>query len=467
MEIKKPKLKWNGTLTPLTKVEKLIQHHMAHPSWDIYDVHKYHRDSNGWIGIGYNYWISFKGEIYEGRGFHQGAHAGSNWNGRSLGIGYQGNFQEQKMPNEQLEAGAWLNAKFIKEHGLSVNDIIGHRDASNTLCPGNNFRMTELKKRTEEILAGDTGDSGNDNGDGTIYRVQIGAFSSYENAENHAAKAQSDGYDTYIGMRGNLYVVQIGAFSNKKNANALAKKADTDGYDTFISTEDLKPAKKPDKEPENGTEEGDKEEIEGKTPIIGKPQATVNQAKEWARNREALELFLNKADTFWHYGEVTGIRPEVAYALSARETAFKHHGGVIDISFHNWGGIKTKDGGPDNDPDAHERFDTDDDGIRAVFNHMCAYVGKEPVGEPHGRYHTVMSTDWAGTIKTVEEMGHRWATDKNYGQTLVENYLEELLATKEPKETEEPQKPGTNIWEEVINLLKALLEALLKLIRDK
>lgn len=93
MKIIKKDLKWNGRLRPLPRVEKLVQHHMSHPSWDIDQVHKYHRDSNKWAGIGYNYWIGFDGTIYEARGMHIGAHAGPNWNARSLGIGYQETFK--------------------------------------------------------------------------------------------------------------------------------------------------------------------------------------------------------------------------------------------------------------------------------------------------------------------------------------------------------------------------------------
>lgn len=147
--IKKVTLKFTGPLKPFTQpVVKLIQHHMAHPTWDIFNVHTYHRNTNKWLGIGYNYFIDFEGQIFEGRGMNIGAHAGANWNGRSLGIGYQGDFTIQQMTDAQLIAGVWLNAKFIKEYGLSIDDIIGHKDISTTQCPGLNFRMQELKDAT-------------------------------------------------------------------------------------------------------------------------------------------------------------------------------------------------------------------------------------------------------------------------------------------------------------------------------
>ncbi len=160
MEVKQPDLKWNGTPQKLDSddTKNSIQHHMAHPSWDIYEVHAFHRDSNGWFGVGYNYFVEFNGDIYEGRGDRVGAHV-AGWNDRSYGVGYQGYLHsdstghDQQMTDEQVESGAWINAKLLKDNPhLSLDDIIGHNDVSATACPGNNFRMDELRERTQQIL---------------------------------------------------------------------------------------------------------------------------------------------------------------------------------------------------------------------------------------------------------------------------------------------------------------------------
>lgn len=152
MQILKPKLIWNGRLRELSRVQKLVQHHMEHPTWGFRDVHDYHKNGNKWAGIGYNYWIGFDGTIYEGRGIKQGAHAGSAWNPRSLGIGYQGDFKKQQMTDEQLQAGIWLNAKLAREYNLTANDIVGHKAVSNTDCPGPNFRLKELQEGVSMLL---------------------------------------------------------------------------------------------------------------------------------------------------------------------------------------------------------------------------------------------------------------------------------------------------------------------------
>lgn len=74
----------------------------------------------------------------------------------------------------------------------------------------------------------------------TLYRVQVGAYSIYENAKKMEERLKKDGYDTYIvtaNVNGKkLYRVQTGAFSIKQNAINLQNKLKADGYDCFITT---------------------------------------------------------------------------------------------------------------------------------------------------------------------------------------------------------------------------------------
>jgi len=162
------------------------------------------------------------------------------------------------------------------------------------------------------------------------------------------------------------------------------------------------------------------------TAIIGAPVATAAQAMAWARKRNATERFINAAHLYWYYGWETGIRPDVLYAQSAKECAFGRHGGVLTAEWNNFAGIKIAAGGGNYDPDAHERFATASDGVRAHYNHMAAYVGLAPIGTPHGRYHIVKALPWAGGIRTVEELGARWAPNPDYGASIVRDYLEPM-----------------------------------------
>lgn len=177
----------------------------------------------------------------------------------------------------------------------------------------------------------------------------------------------------------------------------------------------------------------------GVTPLAGKALATMEQAQAWARLRQAQPRFVEIASAYWHYGALTGLRPEVLYAQSAKETALGRYGGAVQPAQNNWAGIKVESPKGDSSAD-FESFATPEEGVRGHFNHMCAYVGLAPVGIPHGRYRVVLAQPWAGQIRYVEELGGRWATGADYGVSIVRDYLAGLLATPPPV-VEPPQIP--------------------------
>ena len=176
------------------------------------------------------------------------------------------------------------------------------------------------------------------------------------------------------------------------------------------------------------------------TLILGPPLASLAQAKEWARNRGAHERFIRIAPTYWSFGVLMGIRPEVAYCQAAKETAFGRYGGQVKPEQNNWAGIKVRNPVADR-PEDHESFTSPVEGVRAHFNHLCAYVGLEPFGEPHARYHVVESLAWAGSVNTVEELSGKWAPSPDYGYSIVRDYLIGLLATVAVPELTEDMVP--------------------------
>lgn len=156
-----------------------------------------------------------------------------------------------------------------------------------------------------------------------------------------------------------------------------------------------------------------------KTLITGAAQVSAEQAQKWARDKGAADIFIDAAPLYWYYGDLFGIRPEVMYAQAGKETAYGKYGGAVLPEMNNWAGIKIKNPEGDRTED-HETFATPDDGVRAHFNHMSAYVGIAPVGEPHDRYYVVKSIAWAGTVKYVEQLGGRWCPDINYGYQILD-----------------------------------------------
>lgn len=166
---------------------RLILHHAAAVTYSPDQVHSLHR-SKGWAGIGYHFYIRKDGSIYRGRPENTvGAHAGGA-NSDSIGICFEGNYETEKtMPEAQRKAGAELVAHLKKKYGISK--VQKHRDVGSTACPGKNFPFDAIVNAVieEEPAAA-----------GTLYRVQVGAFSKKENAEALAAKLKAAGFDAII-----------------------------------------------------------------------------------------------------------------------------------------------------------------------------------------------------------------------------------------------------------------------------
>lgn len=112
-----------------------------------------------------------------------------------------------------------------------------HEWYSNTNCPGPYlgskfpYIAEEVNKRLRDKEQKPT------DANKQLYRVQVGAYSSLQNATNMVAKIKALGFDTYMVKVGNLYKVQTGAYSNKANADAQVKKLKAKGLDAFITTE--------------------------------------------------------------------------------------------------------------------------------------------------------------------------------------------------------------------------------------
>ncbi len=154
------------------------------------------------------------------------------------------------------------------------------------------------------------------------------------------------------------------------------------------------------------------------TPLAGDAEVTLEQALQWATSCRAQQRFIDVAPLYWQYGSLNGIRPEVLFAQAAYETGFGRFSGIVPPEYNNWAGIKVASSNG-NEPEDHEQFATPDDGVRAHFNHIAAYAGLPPVGEPHGRYHVVARASWAGTVETVEQLSGRWAPSPTYHERIV------------------------------------------------
>ncbi|MEA2302930.1 MAG: hypothetical protein QOH43_210 [Solirubrobacteraceae bacterium] len=127
-------------------------------------IAKYHRDTNGWNDIGYNFLVDKYGQVFEGReGGVDLAVVGAQaqgWNSQSTGIATLGTFEAVAFPAPGMTALARLIAWKLAVHGVptqgtvalvsgggsqnrwrkgatvSFYRIAGHRDGCLTTCPG-------------------------------------------------------------------------------------------------------------------------------------------------------------------------------------------------------------------------------------------------------------------------------------------------------------------------------------------
>ena len=206
MKVEDVGLKFTKALIPIKKVTKIICHHPAHSTWDIHDIHKSHQNK-GWIGIGYNYFITKDGRIQFGRGKHEGAHC-QGYNDFTLGACFQGNFEVDEMTDAQVKAGGWIIAQLVREYGLDINDVIGHNKVAATLCPGKNFRMDDLKNEVLAVLnpkAAISVAAASDTQPKQYFYLTTGEFPTEEDAED-TLKALKQAYKWEIRREGKRIV---------------------------------------------------------------------------------------------------------------------------------------------------------------------------------------------------------------------------------------------------------------------
>jgi len=114
----------------------IIIHHSAGRDVPAKTIHQWHLD-RGWHGIGYHYVVRKNGSVETGREESQsGAHAGPDYNNRSIGICVTGNFEENDPTPDQMEALAELVLSVSEGYEIPPERVLGHRDVSATLCPG-------------------------------------------------------------------------------------------------------------------------------------------------------------------------------------------------------------------------------------------------------------------------------------------------------------------------------------------
>lgn len=144
MKIIEKTYKWNGKLAKRGATNYIILHHRA-GNGDVESIHSLHLNQ-GYTGFGYQFYIRKDGSIYRGRPIDTvGAHCIGK-NSVSVGICFEGNFENEKMSDAQINAGREL-VSYLKSIYPKA-EVKRHKDLYATACPGKNFPFEVIKQGT-------------------------------------------------------------------------------------------------------------------------------------------------------------------------------------------------------------------------------------------------------------------------------------------------------------------------------
>ena len=217
MDIKKANLSFNGQFSSIGTVKRIIIHHSESKTATVDDIHRWHK-ANGWLGIGYHFLVRKDGTIWEGRPvWALGSHC-SGYNTGSIGVCFEGNFNNETMQEKQLKSGLEIVKHLKKQFNLTNSNIFRHKDLMATDCPGNKFPFNKFKNgSTSQNTDKQTG----------VFVVNVNTYlnirekastssnivGKYYNGEsvNFDRRLKNDGYEwiSWIGKSGNRRYMAI------------------------------------------------------------------------------------------------------------------------------------------------------------------------------------------------------------------------------------------------------------------
>lgn len=163
------------------------------------------------------------------------------------------------------------------------------------------------------------------------------------------------------------------------------------------------------------------------TPATGPPIATLEQAREFLRQRAPDWVMM--ADLYYSIAKKYNIRADVALSQACKETAFFRFGGAVTADMNNFCGLKVITASGDTPAD-HATFADKASGVEAHIQHMAAYFTTDVIPaliDP--RFDIVVKTHGRGKLKYVEDLGGKWAPNPDYGASIVRDYLNKMLIT--------------------------------------
>lgn len=166
---------------------------------------------------------------------------------------------------------------------------------------------------------------------------------------------------------------------------------------------------------------------ESKTPIMGTAAATAAQMALYCRKGNASPQLTGctleqLAQMFLEEGAAEGVRGDIAFAQSLKETGYFKYGGIVQATQNNYAGIGALNG---NAAGNAASFSTPREGVRAQIQHLKAYASTGPLANTQvdPRFHLVTRgsapyVEWLGAADNPQGKG--WAVPGDgYGASIV------------------------------------------------
>ncbi|WP_312047731.1 N-acetylmuramoyl-L-alanine amidase [Anaerotignum sp.] len=186
---------------------------------------------------------------------------------------------------------------------------------------------------------------------------------------------------------------------------------------------------------------------EGKTEIMGTAVATAAQMALYCRTKNTAPQLTGctleeLAQIFLDEGKAEGVRGDIAFAQTLKETGFLKYGGIVLPSQNNYAGIGALN---QNSKGQAASFPSPRIGVRAQIQHLKAYASgdglKNECVDPRFSLVSRASApfvEWLGSADNPNGKG--WAVPgKGYGASIL-NLLEKIIAQEIPMSPEETQQ---------------------------
>lgn len=128
------------------------------------------------------------------------------------------------------------------------------------------------------------------------------------------------------------------------------------------------------------------------------------------------------AQSFASVGDKYGIKGDVALCQAIIETGwFRYEGSAVTPEAHNYCGLGVHQNGIEGCG-----FETVEDGVTAMLQHLYAYATKDGLPEGEEVVDPRFSYVSRGSAPTWEGLSGRWAANSRYGQSILDLYAKML-----------------------------------------